>query len=230
MVEDGPVRDDLYQAIFRASEALELPVILLALASLAWVVVEIGAFVVETARRRKRSLPQLVAAADAARGQLDRGDRAAAKADLAAVGWGPSMGEVLDEFAAVSSTARAEPRMSKLLADFDFGRQRRLSRTRLLVRTGPALGLMGTLIPLSPALEGLASGDVATLADNLRLAFSITVLGLLIGASAFALSLFRDRIYGQDFSDLEYVAAILTAEPDPPVVSGLSDHRKVVEP
>jgi biopolymer transport protein ExbB/TolQ len=225
MVEDDSVRDDLYQAIFRASEALELPVILLALASLAWVVVEIGAFVVETARRRKRSLPQLVKAADLAREHLDQGDRAAAKTDLAAVAWGPSMGDVLDEFAAVSGTAGSEPRMSKLLADFDFGRQRRLSRTRLLVRTGPALGLMGTLIPLSPALEGLASGDVATLADNLRLAFSITVLGLLIGAAAFALSLFRDRIYGQDFSDLEYVAAILTAP-----VAAATFQRKVIDP
>ena len=33
-------------------------------------------------------------------------------------------------------------------------RMRRLERTRLLVRAGPALGLMGTLIPLSPALSG----------------------------------------------------------------------------
>ncbi|QIG45709.1 hypothetical protein G5V58_02760 [Nocardioides anomalus] len=125
------------------------------------------------------------------------------------------MGEVLGEFAAEAGTPGAEPRLMKLLADFDFGRQRRLARTRLLVRTGPALGLMGTLIPLSPALEGLASGDVATLSDNLRLAFSVTVLGLLVGAVAFALSLFRDRIYGQDGSDLEYVAAVLTADPEP---------------
>jgi biopolymer transport protein ExbB/TolQ len=226
MVEDVPVKDDLYQAIFRASEALEVPVILLALVSLAWVVVEVGAFVVETARRRRRSLSGLVTAAENARGHLDKGDRAAAKADLEAVAWGPAMGEVLVEFAALAGTPGAEPRLAKLLADFDFGRQRRLSRTRLLVRIGPALGLMGTLIPLSPALEGLASGDVATLSDNLRLAFSITVLGLLIGAAAFALSLFRDRIYGQDFSDLEYVAAVLTAEPEPEP----SKHREVVGP
>ena len=72
-----------------------------------------------------------------------------------------------------------------------------------------ALGLMGTLIPLSPALEGLADGDVATLADNLRVAFSITVLGLLVGALAFAISLVRERLYGQDYSDLEYAAAEL---------------------
>jgi biopolymer transport protein ExbB/TolQ len=196
------------------------------------VIVETGAFIVETARRRSRSLPALVAAADNARGHLDKGDRVAMKVDLASVAWGPAMGETLAEFAEVAGTPGAEPRLAKLLADFDFGRQRRLSRTRLLVRTGPALGLMGTLIPLSPALEGLASGDVATLSENLRLAFSITVLGLLIGASAFALSLFRDRLYGQDFSDLEYVAAVLTAEPDPePEPEQVpSKHREVVEP
>ena len=42
--------------------------------------------------------------------------------------------------------------------------------------------------------------------------FSVTVLGLLVGAIAFALSLYRDRMYGQDLSDLEYVAAVLTDE------------------
>jgi biopolymer transport protein ExbB/TolQ len=43
-------------------------------------------------------------------------------------------------------------------------------------------------------------------------AFSVTVLGLLVGAVAFTISLYRDRMYGQDLSDLEYVAAILTHE------------------
>ena len=82
----------------------------------------------------------------------------------------------------------------------------------MLVRFGPALGLMGTLIPLSPALDGLAKGDVQQLSENLRVAFSVTVLGLLIGAVAFSISLVRDRLYAQDLSDLEYVAAAL----DPP--------------
>ena len=47
------------------------------------------------------------------------------------------------------------------------------------------------------------------LSENLRLAFSITVLGLLVGLIGFAISLVRDRLYGQDLSDLEYVAATL---------------------
>ena len=78
------------------------------------------------------------------------------------------------------------------------------------MRFGPALGLMGTLIPLSPALSGLAHGNVSALTSNLQVAFSVTVTGLLIGALAFSISLIRDRLYGQDYSDVQYVAATLT--------------------
>ena len=120
------------------------------------------------------------------------------------------MASVLDYLARTPASPAPSPWLAKQLADFDFDCTRRLGRTRLLVRAGPALGLMGTLIPLSPALDGLADGDVAALTDNLRVAFSVTVLGLLVGAVAFGLSLARDRIYGQDYSDLEYVAAVLT--------------------
>src|SRR5437899_2745783 len=81
----------------------------------------------------------------------------------------------------------------------------------LLVRAGPALGLMGTLIPLSPALSGLASGNIKQLTDNLRVAFSVTVLGLLVGVIAFGISLVRDRIYAQDLSDVEFITAELEA-------------------
>jgi biopolymer transport protein ExbB/TolQ len=106
-----------------------------------------------------------------------------------------------------------DDRVAKLLAEFDLRSLRRLERTRVLVRMGPALGLMGTLIPLSPALSGLAGGDVAELTENLRVAFGVTVVGLLVGALAFGISLIRDRLYAQDHSDLEYVAARLAAVP-----------------
>lgn len=204
------MKDQLYEAVFAASERLEVPVVLLAVASLAWVLVELGAFVAEVLRRRPRTLAALTTAATDARRALDDGDRDTAGTRLASVAWSESMAGVLAAFAHERGRPAGEAQMAKQLADFDFGRQRRLGRTRLLVRSGPALGLMGTLIPLSPALEGLAGGDLTQLSDNLRLAFSITVLGILVGAVAFALSLARDRIYGQDFSDLEFVAAVLT--------------------
>jgi biopolymer transport protein ExbB/TolQ len=74
---------------------------------------------------------------------------------------------------------------------------------------------MGTLIPLSPALAALGDGDVEVLAEGLRVAFGVTVVGILVGMVAFGLSLVRDRLYAQDHSDLEYVAAVLFDQPPP---------------
>jgi biopolymer transport protein ExbB/TolQ len=118
-----------------------------------------------------------------------------------------------------AGTPGSEHLLNKALADFDFDAQRRLARTRMLVRAGPALGLMGTLIPLSPALTGLAAGNTAQLSHDLRVAFSVTVVGLLIGAVAFGLSLSRDRMYSQDLSDLQYLAAVIS---DPLPIGGNS--------
>lgn len=191
-----------------------MPVVLLALLTLAIVIFELGAFIVELIARRKRRMAVISVASDLAREAIDKGDRLAADDALEPLGWSPAMRRTLGAFVQSAGKPGADTRLSKELADFDFGRQSRLARTRLLVRFGPALGLMGTLIPLSPALDGLARGDVTTLTKNLRVAFSITVLGLLVGAVAFALSLIRDRMYGQDLSDLEYVAAILTEDRD----------------
>jgi biopolymer transport protein ExbB/TolQ len=225
------VSQSLYDAIFAVAKALEVPVIVAALLALAAVVVELGAYLVEAWARRRRTFPGLAATAAEARRQLDAGDREAAAGTLSGVAWSAGMATALDAFAAHSARPGADTRLAKELAEFDFGRQRRLARTRLLVRIGPALGLMGTLIPLSPALEGLADGNIRALTDNLRVAFSVTVLGLLIGAVAFALSLGRDRMYGQDYSDLEYVAAVLT-DPIPPAerIPGEATERPAAAP
>ena len=40
-----------------------------------------------------------------------------------------------------------------------------------------------------------------------RVAFGITVIGILVGMLAFGLAIVRERIYAQDYSDLEYDAA-----------------------
>jgi len=68
---------------------------------------------------------------------------------------------------------------------------------------------MGTLIPLAPALTGLAEGNTQMLTDNLKIAFSVTVIGLLIGGLGFIVSIVRDRFYQQDISDLEYILELL---------------------
>jgi biopolymer transport protein ExbB/TolQ len=198
--------------IFELAEALRVPVLILTVAALAVVLVELGGFFVELSRRRRRDIGRLRTVAEGTRRVLIEGGGAErARKQVSAVAWSVSMGRTLARLVDDWGKPDAESMMSKALAEHDFGSLRRLERTRILVRAGPALGLMGTLIPLSPALAGLAAGDVQELSENLRVAFSVTVLGLLIGAIAFGISLVRDRLYSQDLSDLEFVANRLTS-------------------
>lgn len=198
------------ETIFHVASALEIPVLILALGALALVIYELGAFLIELYNRRGRHFSALAEGTAVARAALLDGRPERAQAALRSVPRSRQMAETLSFIIAHARGVGAEHQLNKALADFDFDAQRRLGRTRMLVRAGPALGLMGTLIPLSPALTGLANGDTRTLSQDLRLAFSVTVVGLLIGAVAFGISLVRDRLYGQDLSDLEYVAAVLS--------------------
>ena len=201
---------DIDEAIFHVASALEVPVLVLALIALAYVIYELGSFAIELRGRRTRQFAALSQAAERARLALWANDRPGAAAAVRGIARSPAMADTLAFIAAHARTDGSDHELNKALADFDFDAQRRLARTRMLVRAGPALGLMGTLIPLSPALSGLANGNTAALSQDLRLAFSVTVVGLMIGAVAFGLSLARDRMYGQDLSDLQYIAAVIS--------------------
>lgn len=203
--------------IFHVSSALEIPVLILALLALALVIYELGSFGIELLGRRRRSFKNLSAGAERARAAVLGGDRGAAAGAVNTVALSAPMARTAKFIVERARTPGSDHELNKALADFDFDSQRRLGRTRMLVRAGPALGLMGTLIPLSPALTGLANGDTSELSRDLRVAFSVTVVGLLIGAVAFAISLSRDRMYGQDLSDLQYLAAVVSdpsSDPD----------------
>ncbi len=201
--------------LFRLSDALRVPVLVLAVAALAAVVLEGGWLLAEQRRRRGRSVARLEHAVDVARDALAHGDRATALRAVRGLAFNEPMAAALGAVVEQRDHPDASNRIAKRLAEYDYGSVRRLERTRILVRLGPALGLMGTLIPLSPALAGLARGDVQRLTADLRIAFSVTVAGILIGAVAFGVSLVRDRLYDQDYSDVEYVAAALA-----PAVTG----------
>ena len=202
------------EVLFEVANALRVPVFVAAGLALAFLLFDLGAFFVELFRRgRGGRLAEVELASTSARSALGDGDMNSAQRALLPLASSAQMADTLVELVGHHGKPGAADRRAKALADFDLTSLRKLERSRLLVRFGPALGLMGTLIPLSPALDGLAKGDVASLSENLRVAFSVTVLGLLIGAVAFAISLVRDRLYAQDLSDLEYVAAVLDTEP-----------------
>lgn len=80
------------------------------------------------------------------------------------------------------------------------------NKTDVLVRIGPILGLLGTLIPLGPGLAALGSGDIFSLAEALTVAFDTTVTGLTIGALAYLVSKFKKQWYESDLINLETIA------------------------
>ena len=201
------------EVIFQIADALRVPVLIAALAALLIVLFDLGAFFVELSRRSRRDAPaQLRAASTEARQALAAGDIPGAAQALLPRATSVQMADALTEIVDQVGERNQDDKVAKILADFDLRSLRKLERSRMMVRFGPAIGLMGTLIPLSPALEGLANGNVKLLSENLRVAFSVTVLGLLIGALAFAIALVRDRLYAQGLSDLEYIATTLTPE------------------
>ena len=95
----------------------------------------------------------------------------------------------------------------KVLDDLQLAAERKLSLLLIGVRLGPMLGLAGTLIPLGPALQALSEGAFDLLAQRLIVAFSTTVLGLIVGGMCYVMHSFRQGWYTQDLSDLGYVLA-----------------------
>ena len=71
------------------------------------------------------------------------------------------------------------------------------------------LGLMGTLIPMGPALVGLAKGNIASLAENMQVAFATTVVGLLIGAIGFLLGQVKQYWFAEDLNDFQYIYELI---------------------
>lgn len=189
--------------IYAIATALLYPVLIAEVLALVWCLFEAGRFTVEIIGRiGKRSLQTTRSAVDNARAALDAGRPDEVLRHLAIA---LKHGRFGRRFVGLLDEGRLErTELLRLMNEVEFEATRRLERTRVLVRVGPMLGLMGTLIPISPALIGLAQGDVQTLSDNLVIAFSTTVVGLLIGGVAYVVSTVRDRLYTQDVSDIEY--------------------------
>jgi len=91
----------------------------------------------------------------------------------------------------------------KMVEDEGLLASKRLERTDIIAKISPAIGLMGTLIPLGPGLTALGAGDIQNLASHLTMAFDAAVLGMAAAAIAFLTSKVRRRWYEEEISDLE---------------------------
>ena len=100
----------------------------------------------------------------------------------------------------------------KLLADEDGIRKRSLDRVNLIVKLGPMVGLLGTLIPLGPGIVALGQGDTATLSSSLQVAFNTTIVGVASSGLAYLVSMVRRHWYRRDSVLLESLIACCMEE------------------
>ncbi len=198
----------LVECLYLLSVALLVPVILGLMGLLIWTLLELGGFLRELRERRRRGRASQLAEVGAGHAEGVRNGTASS-----CYGDAASAGGLVGWFLRRATDAKNDPlRLQKALADLEVEAARRLARMSVGIRIGPALGLMGTLIPMGPALIGLSTGNIDEMAHNLVVAFSTTVLGLFIGGCCYVMWLVRRHWYSQDLVDCEYLLQRMTEQ------------------
>jgi len=212
----------LQNIIYLISNALLIPVMALLVGGVAFSLFELGRFVYEFIQRRKHpskieEIAWIFDRENATGAERKSGERLReALKIIRSKGSSKLVHDFINDLERLSAKIKDERilkvQVEKLIQDYEEKVARRTEITRILVRVGPMLGLMGTLIPMGPALLALSQGDVVTLANNLIIAFGTTVLGLLIGGIAYMMTEVRNRWYDKDLSDIAYICEVLFGE------------------
>jgi len=197
--------ETISNVLFWISNGLLVPVIVLLLLFLVRALVLAGGFFGEYFRRRELQR-QFSAALE--------GDPTQLKPELERLSGRPDADKIpllhtLRQLLAHSDDAAWRER---LLANYEVDAEKELGHSRTLAKLGPMLGLMGTLIPMGPALVGLAAGDLASMAYNMQVAFATTVVGMLIAAIGVVTLQVKQRWYARESNDLEFTAQKLSDE------------------
>jgi biopolymer transport protein ExbB/TolQ len=164
--------------LYSISTFLYLPVLLAIVGLAFYLLVCFGALIAEW-RQRRRGIRILIANAEA------------------------------DMAAALASTCNAtalDAQLERIVQKADSEGLRRLDKVRFMVRVGPALGLMGTLIPMGISLAGLAQGNLPQMAQSMTTAFTATVVGLGCGVGSYLIALAREHWLRNDMTDVAYAA------------------------
>lgn len=177
--------------LYSISTILYLPVLLTLAALVLYLMICLGGFAGEWRERRRGMRPLLVQA----------------EAQMTAA------------VAAAEGQPALDARLECIVQKADADGLRRLDAVRCVVRVGPALGLMGTLIPMGISLAGLAQGNLPKMAESMTTAFTATVVGLACSVTAYLLTLAREHWLRIDLTDIAYLAETLLARHAPSAVS-----------
>jgi len=171
--------------IFMLSAAVLQPVLLLLAALSVWIFFECGRLLADWVRRKRRAPG------------ADTPPLARYRAELTALLARPDI---------------IEADIQNLLQQHIQRRTVTLRRFRLAARIGPALGLIGTLVPMGTALASLGQGDLSVMTSELVVAYTTTVVGLVIGSLAYLILTIRHGFVEDDIRELEYLTERLYHE------------------
>lgn len=200
----------LIDALYVISTAMLVPVMVALMILLGWTLMEVGGFLREFHERWRR-MPSWRRFLRCLQEEDDPSEPSIAGEFFEQSGYPGLLGSFAARGRGVSHHSL---NLSQVMSELEVEAAGRLARMRLGVRVGPMLGLMGTLIPLGPALIGLTEGDLDAMAGNLVVAFSTTVIGLLVGGICFTMSLARRQWYSRDAANIEYIYQHLVAAGD----------------
>ena len=119
--------------------------------------------------------------------------------------------------------------LNLLIGEYEIIADKDLGKSKTLTKLGPMLGLMGTLIPMGPALVGLATGDVASMASNMQVAFATTVIGVFIGAVGFITMQVKQRWYADDMNTLDFIAGSIEEQNAHQKINSLTKNTSIKE-
>jgi len=163
--------------LFQIATALLYPVMLAVSGLAIYVVLLTGIFMADWLMRRRRESPPL------ARYRL-----------------------ALIQEAANGCATDLDVRFERLLQQYELAEIKALDRIRFVIKVGPSLGLMATLIPMGIALGALASGDIPKMAGSMVTAFTATVVGLGAGTVAYLIALIKEKWVRADLLEMEYAS------------------------
>ena len=195
---------DISYFMYIFSNSLLYPVCILLVILIIFSLLLVGEFITEYTRR-VRDPVEMESVCASVRKEMAAGKYSDA-AD--AIGKLSRQSQVIKAFAAdIPSFVRDNnvTAVERTADEYEVRMIRRVEKTKIITTVGPMLGLMGTLIPLSPALIGLTTGNVEALATNLVVAFATTVIGLFAAGLSYCMTTVRQRWYWQDSMDMDYL-------------------------
>jgi biopolymer transport protein ExbB/TolQ len=161
--------------LFVVSEVLHYPVMLGLVALVFFMLVLMGATAREFLERKKQSFPL-------------RADYSSKVAQIMAK---PGVSHEIE--------------LEKLLQDYEQRGLKPVEKARFIVRAGPGVGLMGTLIPMGVGLAALAQGEMPEMASQMVHAFTAAVVGLGSGVAAYAIAIVREQWLREDLIEMRYL-------------------------